>query len=369
MMRRLWTRSRVREARGRLAKHSTPLNFALLAQECALQGDLREAERVSREGLALFAGNTELEAVAARVRKHLREERLQSLRRELAETPRDGLSRELVDLLLESGELSRAEEAAHEWLQRSDGPEARLAVARTRAERFFADRGREAGQRAFEALDQLDELRPNDPRSWRLRLDLCAAIGAWRDARRAAARLLELEPGDPELEARFRALDAMANEAIDVRQALREVEKTGRLLGDGPVEGEQTRASIARDVRPALRALAHAPEVRAALYLRGATALVQGPKGATAERTARHVREVVQSARTTARRLGLGRVTGLELEGAFGTLQVATTEADAAALWCNGRPAAALERALLDLAGWTPQGEVGKSNPGPGGAR
>ena len=46
-------------------------------------------------------------------------------------------------------------------------------------------------------------------------------------------------------------------------------------------------------VRPILQKLGAETSVRAALYLRGGTALVQGPHGATADRTARAVREVV----------------------------------------------------------------------------
>ena len=70
------------------------------------------------------------------------------------------------------------------------------------------------------------------------------------------------------------------------------------------------------------------------------------------ERTARAVRAVVQSARGTARRLGLGPIDSVRLEHpATGSLIVMAGELDAGALWCSGELEAAQERALIDLAG------------------
>lgn len=357
MMRRLFTRARLREARQRLAKQPTPLNFALLAQEFAAQAMYSEAARVVAEGQQHFSGSAELETIGARVAKQARDARLSEVRADLAEAPRDGLHRELVDLLLEGGEIGRAQEAAEAWCAKSDGLESRLGLARALSARFLADRGRAVGERCFEQLAAAEELCGTDARTWRLRLELCAAIGAWREARRAAARLLELDPGDPDLEVQFRTFDARSSESVEIREALREVERTGRLQNESRNDSARAQASLTRDVRPALRSLAHEQDVRAALYLRGATALVQGPKGATAERTARQVREVVQSTRTIARRLGLGLVNELRLEGDFGTLLVSTTEADAAVLWTCDAPSSAHERALADLSGWAPAAE------------
>src|SRR6185436_44859 len=89
-------------------------------------------------------------------------------------------------------------------------------------------------------------------------------------------------------------------------------------------------------VRPMLQSLVRESGVQAAFYVRGGTALVQGPKGATAERTARGVREIVQSCRSAARRLGLGQAQEARLEGSFGTLLVAPGELGSGALWCTG---------------------------------
>ncbi|MEO0651646.1 MAG: hypothetical protein AAFZ65_13300 [Planctomycetota bacterium] len=357
MMRRLFTKSRLREARQRLAKQPSPLNYALLAQEYALQEDFAEAKRVVAEGLHQFPGSSELESTFKRVGKQSRDARLAVVRQELADAPRDGLHREQIDLLLEGGNLERAQECAEAWCAEADGFEARLALARALAQRFLLDRGRTVGERAFESIESAEELGADDPGLWRLKMELCAAIGCWREARRAAARLLELEPGDPDLEVLFRTYDARSGDNLELRDALREVERTGRLQDEAPEQNARAQASLTRDVRPALRALAHEADVRAALYLRGATALVQGPKGATAERTARQVREVAQSTRTIARRLGLGLVDEIRLEGGFGTLLMSTTEADAAVLWTTHAPTVAHQRALADLSGWKPAPE------------
>jgi len=91
--------------------------------------------------------------------------------------------------------------------------------------------------------------------------------------------------------------------------------------------------------------------VRAALYVRGATVLMQGPKGATAERMARGVRAILSSGRATTRRLGLGRVDEIQLEGDFGTLSIAPGEADAGAVWTEGALGRERREALLGLAG------------------
>lgn len=361
MIRRLFTRSRLKEARQRVAKEPTPANFVHYAYECVVHGDFAQAKRVVDEGLQQFPRSSELLSAAERVTKQAREARLAVIKSELRDAPRDGLHQEQVELLLEGDLLERAMEAAERWRSESDGLESRLCVARVLAARLLADRGRSVGERAFAAIDAVEELSNVDPRSWRLRMELSAAIGAWVEARRAAARLLELEPGDPDLEALFRTYDARSGEALEIRDALIEVERSGRLFEEPRADATRAQTSLTRDVRPALRVLAHEPGVRAALYLRGATALVQGPKGATAERTARQVRETVQSTRTLARRLGLGLVEEFQFEGGFGSLLVSTTESDAAALWTTDPVTAAHRHSLSDLSGMTARSEEGTS--------
>ena len=104
-------------------------------------------------------------------------------------------------------------------------------------------------------------------------------------------------------------------------------------------------------MRPLLRELAAQADVHAAMYVRGATVLIQGPKGATAERTARGVRSILSSAHSTARKLGLGRIFQIQIEGGFGTLSIAPGELDAGAIWSRGPLGHSREEVLLGLAG------------------
>lgn len=347
MMRKILSRGRVRDARQRVSRTPSPSNYGLLAQEHALLGEMREALRVCEEGLVQFPGNAELLRMAERARRQQREHRIAELREELSAGPRPGPQRELAELLLEGGQIQRAEELTLEWLQAGGAGEAQLLLAKVRVERFLADRGREVGLKAVDALQQAEALLPADARVYQLRLHLLVSVGAWAEARRTVARLLELQPGDYVLEARFRSLEPLLERSVDLDGALREVERTGRLVDEVNSDGRESAA----DVRPTLRQLAGERGVRAALYLRGGTALVQGPRGATAERTARAVRGVTQGARSAARKLGLGRAFDVRLEGSFGTLAIALGESDAGALWVHGELQRSHEVALADLAG------------------
>jgi hypothetical protein len=189
---------------------------------------------------------------------------------------------------------------------------------------------------------------PGDLRPLRAKLDFLTKIGAWRDARDCAARCLAAEPGTLELEGRYRTLAARAEEAPPFERALYEVERSGKLVGEDALL--DARAS-AGSVQALLRELATQPDVQAVMYVRGATALVQGPKGATAERTARTVQSILAGSRSTARRLGLGQVFQIQLEGSFGTLSIAPGEQDAGAILCSGPLGRSREEALLGMAG------------------
>jgi len=348
LVHRIFGQGRVREARRQLARDPSPLSYSVLAHEHAARGDATETLAVCEEGLAAFPGSVELARLAERARCMLREGRLAQLKQELAEAPRPALWRELFEIELATGQLGKAEDCALQWLAAAKEPEAQLALAKVRVQRFLADRGRELGRRALDALAEVQRVLPRDERAWQLQLDLCARIGAWEDARAAAHVLLGLKPGDPALEARYRALEARAEQAPTLEQALREVERSGRLVENAATQRPN---GSSRDLRPVLKRMAQEPGVGAAVYVRGATALVQGPKGATAERTARAVRALVQSSRSHARRLGLGQVSSVVLEGNFGTFAVAAGEMDAGALLCTDVLSAAQQRALMDLAG------------------
>jgi len=345
---RLLSFGRIRRAKRALAAEPTPRNYMALAQQYAHAGRTGEAQRVCVEGLAAFPGNIALSRYLQRAKRSEREARLAVLHQELAVAPRATHWRELCEILIESDELSRAEEELNRWLSRDQDPEARYLLARVLLARYYADRGREQGRAALAALDLAIEHLPSDLRPLRAKLDFLSRVGAWRDARDCAARCLAVEPGTLELEGRYRTLSTRADSGPTLERALFEVERTGKLAGQ---EGEEDARVSAGSVQTLLRELAHQADVQAVLYVRGATALVQGPKGATAERTARSVQSILSGSRSTARRLGLGQLFQVQLEGSFGTLFIAPGEQDAGAILCSGPLGRAREEALLGMAG------------------
>jgi len=350
-VRKLLAQRRVRAARAEVSRAPSPKAYGTLAQECVAAGLMSEALSTCEEGLSVFPGNDLLARLAERLRRQEREQRICELRRETAEAPRPALWRELCGLLIEAGMLHRAEETALEWKKALDDAEALLFLARARCQRYLADRGRELGKLSLQTLDESSKCLPSDARPWRLRLELLSRIGAWRDALGCSAKLLEFTPGEPELEARHRKLQGLSEGAPTLDRALIDVERTGRFPDEPVPKTPESGRSNAGSVRPILRGLAQQHDVHAAMYLKGSTVLMQGPKGATAERTARAVRAVLESARGSARRLGLGQVSQIRLQGNFGVLSIAPGELDAGAIWSQGRLEPRREEALMQLAG------------------
>lgn len=345
-------RGRIRTARKNLALTPTARNYVKLAKEHAVQGRLGDVIQVCHEGLELFREDRELKRLQDRAKQMLREGRTRELLQELKDAPRNALWKELCELYLESGEVARAEETAESWFSATSEGEAQYYRAKARTERFFTDRRRDDGRLAFELIDSAEALLSSDDRPLRLRLHLASRCGAWQETQRVLARLLELLPGDPTLEARFRTVSSLSENAKSIDESLREVEKTGRLVDD---EERNVRRGSSGSVRPLLQQLAAEPGIRAAVYLRGGTALVQGPRGATAERTARSVREIGNSSRSAARRLGLGQTQEVRLEGDFGTLLVSPAELGAGALWCTHNVTPRHEEAVRELGGFIGQ--------------
>jgi tetratricopeptide (TPR) repeat protein len=347
-LKRLLPRRRVRAAIKRLAQDRSARNYTALAQQYTMLGELTEVLRVCTEGLDAFPGNDPLTRLAERTRFLMREDRARALMAELSTAPRPAVWRELCEILLETGRIPRAEDLAKEWFEATRDGEAQYYRARARCERFFSDRRRDDGLQAFELITSAEELVPTDPRPIRLRVALTSRCGAWQDARRGLARLLELFPGDPALEARFRTVVTLAENSRPLDQALREIERSGRLVDDETGDGSRVSS---RTIRPALQSLTTEPGVQAAFYVRGGTALVQGPRGPTAERAARSVREVVTLCRTASRRMGLGTPFEVRVEGDFGTLLIAPGEVASGALWARGPVSHRHELALRELAG------------------
>lgn len=348
MFERFLSRSRIRAAGRQLARNPSAHNYVVLAQTKAAIGRLEEVRRICEEGIALYPNNVDLRRLLERSGELHRETRTRYLQRELKDAPRPAVWRELCQLHLESGQVARAEEVASGWWEAVRDPEAMYYRASARAEQFFTDRRREDGRMAFQFAEEAGQLMPGDPRPLQLRLTLASRCGAWGDARTTLARLLELFPGDPKLEARFRTVLALAENGVGIERALREVELSGRLVDDDSL---MERQPAARSVRPLLQELSSEPDVRGAFYVRGGTALVQGLKGATAERTARTVRELVNASRSAARRLGLGQCFDVTLEGSFGVLLLNPGQVGAGAVWTKEMPSRKHQESLSELTG------------------
>jgi len=348
-VRKLISGSKIKEARRRLAEDPSSETYGALAAAHARDEDFDEAVRVCQEGIELYGNDPELVRLFHRTRELALEDRTRELWRELSEAPRSAVYKELCENLLETGHHERAEKLALEWFQALDEGQAQLMRARARLERYFAGRGSEDGRVALELVAEAERLLPGDSEPLELRLELYVRVGAWAEAHTLVARLLELKPGDPHLEERYRALGAVMDNSPTVERALRTVEKTGRLV-DEDAEGVGGAAIDSRCIRPRLKELQSFEGVHAAIYTRGSTALVQGPKGATAERTARATREVVSKSRAAARRLGLGQAYEIEIEGDFGHLVAAPGALGAAAIWCGSSPRERERRTLAALA-------------------
>lgn len=327
-------RKRVRTAAKLLGMDPSPENYLTLARQHVATGDLAEVQRVCSEGLGLHPGHGELTRVADRAYAMQLDGRVRSLGEALALAPRPALWRELCETLLESGKYQRAADSAQQWLGDGSVPEARYYLARSRAELFFESRSAIDGREAWNLVKQASAEMVGDLRPLELQFQLARLSGAWAEARTAIAKLLEIKPGNQELEASFRDASARSQGALTIMRAFADVEQTGRFVDDTP-EVACAQANVA--VRPLLQHLGADPDVRAAIFQRGGTALVQGLQGATADRTARSVREVVQISRSVARRMALGRPMEISLEGDFGTLLMSPGELGAAAVWCKGK--------------------------------
>lgn len=336
LMDRFMTRARLRRARQQLADDPSASNYVALAEEHARAGELEAAQRVCDEGLALFPNHTELNRLSRRSQQLELGGRVRELARELRDGPSAERYEEICELLLSSGRAERADEYALEWHAASNDVEALVMRARARLECYRIGRGRDDGRLAWDLCEEVARELDADERPYQLQFELASMVGAWNEALTATTRLLELSPGDEELEARYRSLQARADERHSFAMALREVEKTGLFadeLEDSQPEGSGPSNSA---VRAMLKEISTDPDVHAALYVRGNTALIQGPRGPTAERTARMVRESVQLSRVAARKMGLGQALEVSVEGPFGSLLLLPGSAGSGAVWRTG---------------------------------
>jgi tetratricopeptide (TPR) repeat protein len=352
---RLSAKKRVRAAARALGNDASAENYVSLAREYIVLGQTREVLRVCEEGLAAYPAHPELERLTQRARQLYQEDRLHELSAELDAAPRPALYREYCELLLEGGRVQRALEAAERWRAQTDDPEALYFLAAAHAELYFDGRRSADGLEAYELAARAARDLPQDRRAPRLQFEIARRCGAWEEARRALARLLELMPGNPALESRFRSVLANCAQAKPLARALHEVEKSGQFVDDLP---EDTAHAAPDDIRALLKDLASDPSVRAAVYLRGGTGLVQGAQGPTAERTARAIREVLQGSRSAARRMALGRPLRIEAEGSFGSLLVSPGDLGNVGVWTKDTVPHATRLRVAELSGSDAPGGV-----------
>lgn len=344
-------RGRIRRAMRALARDGSTSNYVALAKEYSALGEPESVLKVCREGLELHPESAELQRLARRAKELHQEQRLNDLHLELESAPRAALFRELCEIQLENGDAQHALEAAQRWRNQTDEPEAAYYVAAAHAEFFFDGRRSRDGMEAFRLAAESAKHLTRDKRPLRLQFEIARRCGAWEDARIALARLLELMPGNPLLEARFRRVLSNCAHSKPLSKALGEVEKSGRFVDDEPEEsGNFDREAL----RPTLKRLAARTEVHVAFFLRGNTALVQGAHGPTADRTARAVREVLQASRSAARRMALGRAIEIRAEGAFGALVLKPGPLGTAAVWTSQIPKGEVEGLLEQLNGESP---------------
>ena len=328
-------RGRIRRATRALARDGSTANYVVLAKEYESLGSPTNVLKVCREGLELHPESAELQRLARRAKEQHQEQRLIELHTELETAPRSALYRELCEILLENGDAQQALEAAQRWRNQTSEPEAIYYVAAAHAEFFFDGRRSRDGMQSFQLAADAAKALGRDKRPLRLQFEIARRCGAWEDARRSLARLLELMPGNPLLEARFRRVLSNCAHSKPLAKALSDVERSGRFVDD---EAEESGSFDREALRPTLKRLAARTEVHVAFFLRGNTALVQGAHGPTADRTARAVREVLQVSRSSARRMALGRAFEIRAEGSFGALVLKPGTLGTSAVWSSQVP-------------------------------
>jgi len=349
------SRGRVRRALKNLARDGSAENYVALAEEFVAVHEPEHVLKVCREGLELHPGSAELQRIAREAKEQHDRARLEELQDELRTAPRPAVYRELCQILLERGDAQQALEAAQRWVGQTDAPEAHYFLAAAHAEFFFDGYRSHDGLQAHQLASQASKSMPKDKRPLRLMFEIARRCGAWEDARKALARLLELMPGNPLLEARFRRVLSNCAHSVPLAKALSEVERTGRFVDDEPEEvGTFDRAAL----RPMLKSLAAHDDVHIAFFLRGNTALVQGAHGPTADRTARAVREVLQVSRSSARRMALGRAIEVRVEGTFGALVLKPGRLGTSAVWASRPPQAGGAELLDQMNGEGPSQEA-----------
>ena len=167
----------------------------------------------------------------------------------------------------------------------------------------------------------------------RLQFEIARRCGAWEAARRALARLLELMPVT-----RFWRLASAG--FLNCAHSKPSSARSWTWSDPGSSWTTSPRRLGPSIVVPAAGAQAARVGSGGPRRLRGNTALVQGARGPTADRTARAVREVLKASQASARRMALGRALEIRVEGSFGALTLKPGSRGASAAWTSRPPRA-----------------------------
>lgn len=327
---------------------STPEVAARRVRKAALAGDPAAGVELCREALKRFQGDHTLQRLLVSVRQAERTARMSRLKAELETAPCPDAYRELCELMLKRGEAAATLEHVGRWRKIDDSGEPLYFEAAAFGELYFGNHLSRDGMRAFQLAAEAGKVRKDDPRPFRLQFEIARRCGAWEDARIALARLLDIMPGNRLIEGRFRGVMANCASSRSLSKALADVERTGRFLGDEiEVGGVLDRDSV----RPGLLELAGRDDVHVAFFLRGNTALVQGAQGATADRSARAVRDVLSVTRSSSRKLLLGAPQELRCEGSGGSLFLKAGESGTAAVWAARSLTGTSSRLMNELVG------------------
>ena len=355
-----WLLARLTSTRGfraaarRVAEDPSAENYLALARESVQRGEPGRVEAVCHEALALHPGHAGLKATLARATRMRLDERGRQLQRELADAPRPALWRELVEIELQTGRARRAVSLAERWDARAPSGASAASHALAVLHVFRESALRADAERSWELAGVACERDRDQVIAHQVRCELAHAVSAHAAERAALARLIELQPGRADLEARYREALARVGGQPSFAAALEATSRGGVVStvgSDASADQEVEETSLA-GVRPGLQALVASGAGLCASYHRGGTALVQGMTGATADRTARSVRDLTRAARGGVRRLGLGPLRGVRLIGEHGDLAIrAGGAAAAAAIAPVDLPEPALET-LETLAQW-----------------
>lgn len=330
---RIFLFSRHKSAARRVALDPSPENYLALAHQSVVRGKHVRVEAICQEALAMFPEHSELLQVSRRA-VHIRlNERVRQLEKELAVAPRPALWSELFEAHMEVGRFVRASQVARRWRKVGGAGEALYLESRGSLGAFLAGGILEDGALAWSLGQRAASALPIDPRPLETLITLCRRVEAHAERQTLLARLLELRPGQPELESAFRDARQQSAGAPPIQRALENFTRRGCMAEEAEC-APLLASGGGSTVRSLLKTLARGEGVRVATYHRGGTALVQGLTGPSADRTARAVRDCARKTRELSARVGLGRFEALCVEGSGEMVLLSADKVGLASLWC-----------------------------------